>query len=182
MSIMHLTMKRLVPAGAGLALAALVVAARDADSRDSDLRHRPSLNAAGAVTQTAPPVPTVAGRPNRAQHADSAATNPFAKNTAAIDEGARLFTAYNCIDCHGGGGSGLMAASLADNRWHYGNSPAELYNSISEGRPGGMPRWGPMIPSEHIWKLAAYVQTLGAGKDVSTMNFTGARVERTGHD
>lgn len=179
---MRLTIRHLVPAAAGIALAASVVAARDVDTRDTGTRQVASLNAARAISQSAVPVPGVPGRPNRAQHADSAATNPFEKNAAAIDEGARLFIAYNCADCHGGGGSGLMAASLADNRWHFGNSAADLYNSISEGRPGGMPRWGPMIPSEQIWKLAAYVRTLGAGKDVSTMNFTGAQVERTGHD
>lgn len=179
---MRLTAKRLIPAGAGIALAASVVAAHDADSRGTDVRHSASLSAARTVSQSTVPVPAVQSQPNRAQHADSAATNPFEKNSTALGEGARLFIAYNCADCHGGGGSGLMAASLADNRWHYGNSAADLYNSISEGRPGGMPRWGPMIPSEQIWKLAAYVKTLGAGKDVSTMNFTGAQVERTGHD
>jgi cytochrome c oxidase cbb3-type subunit 3 len=179
---MRLTIGRLLPAAAGVALAASVVAARDADSRAAHDPLLDSRRAARSASQSAVPVAAAAGRQNRAQHADSGATNPFEKNRAAIDDGARLFVAYNCADCHGGGGSGLMAASLADNRWHYGNSAADLYNSISEGRPGGMPRWGPMIPSEQIWKLAAYVRTLGAGKDVSTMNFTGAQVERTGHD
>ena len=101
---------------------------------------------------------------------------------AVVDDGAKLFVAYNCVDCHGGGGSGLMAPSLADNRWRYGGTPDEIYRSIVEGRPEGMPRWGPLIPEAHLRKLVAYVQTLGAGKDVSTMNFTSAKVSRTGHD
>jgi cytochrome c oxidase cbb3-type subunit III len=178
---MHLTTRHFIAAGTGIVLLGSVVAARSADSYHPGSRPLPSARPT-ATLQTAAPATAPSGRQNRARHVDSAATNPFEKNGAAIGEGARLFVAYNCADCHGGGGSGLMAASLADNRWHYGNTPADLYNSISEGRPGGMPRWGTMIPEEHIWKLAAYVRTLGAGKDVSTMNFTGARVERTGHD
>jgi cytochrome c oxidase cbb3-type subunit 3 len=117
-----------------------------------------------ATRQKTPPGPTVA------------------PTQASIDDGARLFVAYNCADCHGGGGSGLMAPSLADNRWRYGGTPAQIYSSIADGRPEGMPRWGPLIPEAHLRKLVAYVQTLGAGKDVSTMNFAGTRVSRTGHD
>jgi mono/diheme cytochrome c family protein len=99
-----------------------------------------------------------------------------------VDDGAKLFVAYNCVDCHGGGGSGLMAPSLADNRWRYGGTPDQIYRSIVEGRPEGMPRWGPLIPEPQLRRLVVYVQTLGTGKDVSTMNFTGAKVSRTGHD
>jgi cytochrome c oxidase cbb3-type subunit 3 len=113
------------------------------------------------------------------QHPPTLAAAP---TEAVVDDGAKLFVAYNCVDCHGGGGSGLMAPSLADNRWRYGGAPEQIYRSIVEGRPEGMPRWGPLIPEAHLRKLVAYVQTLGVGKDVSTMNFTGAKVSRTGHD
>ena len=108
--------------------------------------------------------------------------NPYEGNTSAIGDGEKLFVAYNCADCHGGGGSGLMAPSLADNRWRYGGTSPEIYRSITEGRPEGMPRWGPLIPTDQVWKLVAYVQSLGTGKDVATMNFTGKKIERTGHD
>jgi cytochrome c oxidase cbb3-type subunit III len=118
--------------------------------------------------------------PRTAKTSQPAST--VATSQASIDDGAKLFVAYNCVDCHGGGGSGLMAPSLADNRWRYGGTPAQIYSSIAEGRPEGMPRWGPLMPEAHLRKLVAYVQTLGTGKDVSTMNFTGAKVSRTGHD
>jgi len=96
-------------------------------------------------------------------------------------EGARLFVAYNCGDCHGAGGSGAMGPSLQDNRWRFGGSDEEIYRSIADGRPEGMPAWGPAIPRAHVLALVAYIQTLGAGKDLTTENFTGATVERTGH-
>ena len=98
-------------------------------------------------------------------------------------EGARLFVAYNCADCHGVDGVGLMAPSLQDGRWRFGGSEEEVYRSIADGRPEGMPRWGRMIPADHIRTLAAYVRTLDDGKDVTTMNFaqkTGS-VDRPGH-
>lgn len=98
-------------------------------------------------------------------------------------EGARLFVAYSCADCHGPDGAGLMAPSLQDGRRRFGGSEEEVYRSIADGRPEGMPRWGRMIPETHIRTLTAYVRTLDDGKDVTTMNFalkTGT-VDRPGH-
>ena len=98
-------------------------------------------------------------------------------------EGARLFVAYNCADCHGPDGVGLMAPSLQDGRWRFGGSEEEVYRSIFDGRPEGMPRWGRMIPVDHIRKLTAYVRGLDHGKDVTTMSFAGRQgsVDRPGH-
>lgn len=128
------------------------------------------------------PLAMLAGQSQRTPTTAKNTPLPTAPTQAVIDDGGKLYVAYNCVDCHGGGGSGLMAPSLADNRWRYGGTPDQIYRSIVEGRPEGMPRWGPLIPEAQLRKLVAYVQTLGSGKDVSTMNFTGARVSRTGHD
>ena len=88
---------------------------------------------------------------------------------------------YNCIDCHGADGSGAMGPSLADGRWHFGGGPAEVFESIYQGRPDGMPAWGGRIVDDQIWMLVTYVRALSAGRDVSTETFTGRTVERTGH-
>lgn len=121
-------------------------------------------------------------QPGLAQLAKGAQlTNPYEGNAAAVTEGGKLFIAYNCMDCHGGDGSGAMGPSLADNRWHFGGSPGAVFQSIYEGRPDGMPSWGGRISDDQIWKLVAYVRSLGNGKDVSTENFKGETVERTGH-
>ncbi len=117
---------------------------------------------------------------SRPQGADSSSSLPAPRSQS---EGARLFVAYNCADCHGVDGVGLMAPSLQDGRWRFGGSEEEVYRSIADGRPEGMPRWGRMIPENHIRTLAAYVRTLDDGKDVTTMNFaqkTGS-VDRPGH-
>lgn len=108
-------------------------------------------------------------------------TNPFHGDAGKAKEGAALFVSYNCMDCHGADGSGAMGPSLADNRWHFGGADGEVFQSIYEGRPEGMPAWGGRIPDDQIWRLVAYVQSLGAGKDVSTENFTGKTIQKMGH-
>jgi cbb3-type cytochrome c oxidase subunit III len=107
--------------------------------------------------------------------------NPYEGNAAAVATGAKLFVAYNCIDCHGADGSGAMGPSLADGRWHFGGTAAEVYESIYQGRPDGMPAWGSLLSSDQIWTLVTYVRSLEKGKNVTTENFGGATVERTGH-
>ena len=107
--------------------------------------------------------------------------NPHENDKAAIATGGKLFIAYNCVDCHGADGSGAMGPSLADNRWHFGGSNAEVFESIYQGRPEGMPAWGSLINDDQIWMLVTYVRSLSAGKDVTTENFGGKTVERTGH-
>jgi mono/diheme cytochrome c family protein len=106
--------------------------------------------------------------------------NPYERDKNAVATGARLFVAYNCIDCHGADGSGAMGPSFADGRWHFGGAAAEVFESIYQGRPDGMPAWGGRISNDQIWMLTAYVRSL-ATKDLSTENFTGKTIERTGH-
>ncbi|MGI8497404.1 MAG: c-type cytochrome [Gemmatimonadaceae bacterium] len=106
--------------------------------------------------------------------------NPFEHNASALAQGKKLFVGYNCMDCHGADGSGFMAPSLADGRWHFGGAADEVFESIYQGRPDGMPAWGGRISNDDIWRLVTYVRSLG-GADVSTENFTGQEVERSGH-
>jgi cytochrome c oxidase cbb3-type subunit 3 len=107
--------------------------------------------------------------------------NPYEGNAQAVATGAKLFVAYNCVDCHGADGSGAMGPSLADGRWHFGGEPAEVFESIYQGRPEGMPAWGSLISPDQVWLLVSYVRSLQAGKNVTTENFAGQTVERTGH-
>src|SRR5256885_943573 len=106
--------------------------------------------------------------------------NPYEGDKKALATGAQIFIAYNCLDCHGAEGSGAMGPSFQDGRWHFGGSPAEVFESIYQGRPDGMPACGGRISNDQIWMLIAYVRSLSS-KDLSTENFTGKTVERTGH-
>lgn len=106
--------------------------------------------------------------------------NPYSGNAQRISEGAKLFVAYNCMDCHGADGSGAMGPSLQDGRMHFGSTSGDIFQSIYEGRPDGMPSWGGRIADDQIWRLVAYVESLSKGHDVSTENFTGRTVDRGG--
>jgi cytochrome c oxidase cbb3-type subunit 3 len=106
--------------------------------------------------------------------------NPYEGDKRAIGIGGQLYIAYNCIDCHGADGSGAVGPTFVDGRWHFGGSAGAVFESIYQGRPDGMPQWGGRISNDQIWMLTAYVRSL-ATKDVSTENFTGNTVERTGH-
>jgi len=87
--------------------------------------------------------------------------NPFTGNSAAIAEGQRLFIDMNCAGCHGYGARGNMGPDLTDAYWRYGGTPSAIYKSIYEGRPKGMPAWGRALPAEDIWKIVAWIETLG---------------------
>jgi cytochrome c oxidase cbb3-type subunit III len=139
---------------------------------------------------TAPQPPGASAFVSHAEHIQPGGARPFAGltlrnpydgNATARADGAKLFVAYNCVDCHGADGSGAMGPSLADGRWHFGGTAPEIYESIFQGRPEGMPAWGSLIAPDQIWRLVTYVQSLPAGKDVTTENFSGKTVERTGH-
>jgi cytochrome c oxidase cbb3-type subunit 3 len=98
--------------------------------------------------------------------------NPFKGDSAVADEGGKLFSAFNCDGCHGGGAVGFVGPSLADGRWRYGGSDGEIYTSIFYGRPKGMPAWGGTLPAQAIWRLVTYLQTLQPAKDtISTTSW-----------
>ena len=86
--------------------------------------------------------------------------NPYAGNVQAEHDGRQLFLSYNCVGCHGGRAGGGMGPSLRDSAWIYGNTDADLFGTITEGRPAGMPTWGGKIPEDQIWKLISYIRTL----------------------
>jgi cytochrome c oxidase cbb3-type subunit 3 len=85
--------------------------------------------------------------------------NPYGYNAFAISEGKRLFTWYNCQGCHANGGGG-MGPPLMDDRWRYGSDPEQIFATIWEGRPNGMPSYRAKIPEQQVWQLVAYVQSL----------------------
>lgn len=86
--------------------------------------------------------------------------NPYSRDATAVRDGERLYGWYNCSGCHAGGGGG-MGPPLMDERWIYGSRPANLFDVIVEGRPGGMPAFGAHIPDDEIWKIIAYIESMG---------------------
>ena len=95
-------------------------------------------------------------------------SNPVEENAYEVAEGKRLFTQYNCAGCHANGGGG-MGPPLMDEKWIYGSAPANIYATILEGRPNGMPAFRTKIPDHQVWQLVGYVRSLSGQlpKDVS---------------
>ncbi|HVL55851.1 MAG TPA: c-type cytochrome [Burkholderiaceae bacterium] len=89
------------------------------------------------------------------------AQRPFEHNAFAVAQGKRWFRWYNCNGCHAAGGGG-MGPALIDAHWIYGSRPQDVFETISSGRPNGMPAFGGRIPDDHIWQLVAYVRSMSA--------------------
>jgi cytochrome c oxidase cbb3-type subunit 3 len=111
------------------------------------------------TTPTAP-LGQVAGDPAHAVTALSTA-NPFQNDPQAIEQGKQLYRKMNCAGCHAYTGKGNMGPDLTDTYWRYGGLPIQIYETIRDGRPQGMPAWGAALPPEEIWKLVAYIQSFG---------------------
>ena len=47
-----------------------------------------------------------------------------------------------------------------DDKWIYGSQPSNIYTTIVEGRPNGMPSFRQKIPDNQVWELTAYVRSL----------------------
>jgi len=86
--------------------------------------------------------------------------SPYQDNAWGMGEGKRLYSAYNCAPCHGVNGGGAIGPPLIDDKWIYGARPDQIYATISQGRPNGMPSFGGHLPSEQIWQLVAYVEAM----------------------
>ncbi|HXO65576.1 MAG TPA: c-type cytochrome [Steroidobacteraceae bacterium] len=100
-------------------------------------------------------------------------TNPHAGDAAVAKQGALLFTTMNCDGCHGGDASGWVGPDLADGRWRYGGSDAEVFSTIYYGRPKGMPAFGGVLGTEGVWTLVTYIRSLPAPADVPTESWVG---------
>ena len=94
---------------------------------------------------------------------------PYQYNAYAISEGKALYNSFNCVGCHSNGGGG-MGPPLMDDKWIYGSDPAQVYSSIVQGRPNGMPSWRGRIPNYEVWRLVAYVRSMSglSPKDASS--------------
>lgn len=93
---------------------------------------------------------------------------PYEESAYAVAEGERLFGWYNCVGCHAHGG-GAIGPPLMDDIWIYGSRPENIFATIVEGRPNGMPSFRGRIPDNQVWQLVAYVRSMSGlvAKDVA---------------
>ena len=94
------------------------------------------------------------------RRASQPTTNPYRGNAAAIAEGQQVFTTI-CAACHKPDGTRPGRARASSIRTgSTATTDADLFVTVTKGRPGGMPPWGAQLGTEKIWKALAYLETL----------------------
>lgn len=128
-----------------------------------------SANESGVQTSAPPSLAPVGPIPGPSMAGENPATtiqNPYANDPSAIQQGRQIFVWMNCAGCHGGHAGGGMGPDLRpDHIFRFGNTPADLFDTISQGRGMGMPAWGMKLPPDVIWKIVAYIQSLGTAQE-----------------
>lgn len=90
-------------------------------------------------------------------------------NERAMGIGQSLFANY-CAQCHGSSAQGAPGfPDLTDDEWLWGGSPAQIEQSILNGRRGVMPALAPAIGGEEaLAGMVDYVQGLVDGQDAGS--------------
>jgi len=76
-----------------------------------------------------------------------------------VAQGKVFYRWFNCVGCHAQGG-GAIGPALMDDKWIYGSKPGEIFTTIMEGRPNGMPAFRGRIPEAQAWQIVAYVRSM----------------------
>jgi len=84
----------------------------------------------------------------------------YQENAFAVNTGQTYYEQFNCAGCHAPGGGGGMGPPLNDDEWIYGSDPENIFDTVIEGRPNGMPSFRGKIDSAHLWQLVAYVRSM----------------------
>ncbi|HPT50913.1 MAG TPA: cytochrome-c oxidase, cbb3-type subunit III [Accumulibacter sp.] len=83
----------------------------------------------------------------------------LAADKEGVETGKRLYLTY-CMQCHGADARGAKGfPNLTDNDWLWGGEPAQVVETISNGRMGVMPSHA-QLGAETIKDLANYVRSL----------------------
>jgi cytochrome c oxidase cbb3-type subunit 3 len=141
-----------------------VVATVFAAACEREVRPFQGLAVASARSQKPALSPLTPGAPPAVPPQNS----PFQQNAYGMAEGKRLFDSYNCSGCHAHGGGG-MGPALMDDEWIYGSHPANIFATIVEGRPNGMPSFRNKIPDQQVWQLVAYVQSMSGQAPIDVL-------------
>jgi cytochrome c oxidase cbb3-type subunit 3 len=98
-------------------------------------------------------------QPGEASAPPGGAHRPVEQNAFNLSQGKQLYTWFNCNGCHAHGG-GDIGPALMDDQWLYGSEIENVYATIVQGRPNGMPSFRNRIPEQQIWQIAAYVRSM----------------------
>jgi cytochrome c oxidase cbb3-type subunit 3 len=148
-------------AGAALATLVLAAAAGGCEREQRDFRSSPPAASAQTPVREGE---LEAGPPTR----DVDVRGPYDGNAYGVSEGKRLYNQFNCSGCHFQGGGGI-GPPLMDAQWIYGSAPENIFETIVEGRPNGMPAFRGKLNNDQVWQLVSYVRSMSGllPKDVA---------------
>jgi len=92
---------------------------------------------------------------NDARKAASAAASPAQVATGDPKVGAAVF-AERCASCHGADAKGKIGPDLTAKKYKYGKTTEAIQESVTKGRPGGMPAFTDLSPDK-IAGVTAYL-------------------------
>ena len=87
------------------------------------------------------------------------AVKEYSGDKEAITEGKEIF-ANTCAPCHIADATGGIGPNLTIAMLKYGSTRNDLYESITKGRPNGMPSFLSQIGAEKSSKVVAFMETL----------------------
>jgi cytochrome c oxidase cbb3-type subunit III len=87
------------------------------------------------------------------------AVKAYSSDTEAIKEGKEIY-ANTCAPCHNADATGGIGPNLTAPTLKYGSTRQDIYESITKGRPNGMPSFLPQIGGEKSSKVVAFLETL----------------------
>lgn len=149
-------MKKTFPRLSGLCAVMLALALPGCQREERTFRELPSATVRTGLPRqsTLRPGPPASVGPGPAVRA------PYDENAYGITQGQRLYQQFNCVGCHFHGGGGI-GPPLMDEQWIYGSDPENLFATIVEGRPNGMPSFAGKIPDHQVWMIVSYVRSMG---------------------
>jgi cytochrome c oxidase cbb3-type subunit III len=103
----------------------------------------------------------------------------LAEDPKAMSTARNLFQ-NNCAQCHGSDGGGAKGfPNLTDRNWQWGGDADTVVATITGGRIGAMPPWGPVIGADGVRQVVAYVQTLSGGPADGALAASGKTIFET---
>jgi cytochrome c oxidase cbb3-type subunit 3 len=142
-------------------VAALLLAGAAAVTLAACQREQRDLHPTAAASALSSGVVVSGLRPGGLPAGVAATLADYQENAYAMNEGKRLYDSYNCSGCHAHGG-GAIGPPLMDSFWIYGSEPINVFATIVEGRPNGMPSFRGKVPDFQVAQLVAYVRSMSA--------------------
>jgi len=93
----------------------------------------------------------------------------LSEDPRAMKMASRIF-ANNCAVCHGADGYGSLGfPNLTDNDWLYGGAPANIKQTLVNGRQAAMPGWSAILGEKGINTVTQYVLSLSGAEHTESL-------------